>query len=586
MKTSLRPLAVSVLLCLGLAAFPLGAAVAAPVDDAAAAVKEVKAFRAVESRRVFERLDAARRAEAAGVQPSQHFDIGHYDIAIQVNPASRTIAGTVTMSFEATQSLDQVKMRLHPKLKATGSTLDGAPFKTGRDGANLTFKLKPALQPGQTHVLTVDYSGTPVVTGGLGGGMMFGAHDGVSSATTLSEPFDSYAWWPCVDDVLDKATMEMHITVPAGMSGASNGTLTGTTTNPDGTVTYSWREDYPLPNYLISANVTNYLLFTDHYTSLDGKTVMPIEYYVYPEGLANATATVTRVPDMIAYYATLAGEYPFLNEKYGMVAFPWGGGMEHQTLTSMGDDYFGGRVGDFDGIYSHELAHMWWGDNVTCATWNDIWLNEGFATYYEVLWLVRRFGVQEGEFMDQYYDDGNPNGYLGGSVYRTNGNQPFADTGAVYDKGAWVLHMLKHVMGEAGFNQALRDYRAAHQLGNASTADLRAACEAAYGQPLTWFFDQWIYTPKRPIYRFSFAAGTGSVTVTLDQTQPQKVANRTSNRDTYIMPVDFTLHYQDGTAETRTALNDKRSQTFAFSVSKPVTSVGFDEEHWILKAMR
>ncbi len=571
---------------MGLAAFPRGAGAPSPVDDAASAVAEVKAFRALESRRVFERLDAARRAQAAGVQPSQHFDIEHYDIAIKVDPAARTIAGTVTMTFAPTQSLDQVKMRLHPKLKSTGSTLDGAPIKTGRDGANLAFKLTPPLQPGQAHVLAVQYSGTPVVTGGLGGGMMFGTHDGVSSATTLSEPFDSYAWWPCVDDVLDKATMEMHLTVPASMSGASNGTLTGTATNPDGTVTYSWREDYPLPNYLISANVTNYLQFTDHYTSLDGKTVMPIEYYVYPEGLANATATVTRVPDMIAYYASLAGEYPFLNEKYGMVAFPWGGGMEHQTLTSMGDDYFGGRIGDFDGIYSHELAHMWWGDNVTCATWNDIWLNEGFATYYEVLWLARRFGAEEGDFMDQYYDDGNPNGYMAGAVYRSNGNAPFADTGAVYDKGAWVLHMLKHVMGEASFNQALRDYRAAHQLGNASTADLRAACEARYGQSLTWFFDQWVYTPKRPIYRFSFVASTGSVAVTLDQTQPQKVANRASGKDTYIMPVDLTLHYQDGSVETRTVLNDKRSQTFAFSVSKPVTSVGFDEGHWILKAMK
>ena len=122
--------------------------------------------------------------------------------------------------------------------------------------------------------------------------------------------------------------------------------------------------------------------------------------------------------------------------------------------------------------------------------------------------------------------------------------------------------------------------------GNASTTDLRTACEARYGQTLTWFFDQWVYTPKRPIYRFSYAASTGSVTLTLDQTQPQKVANRTSGKDTYIMPVDFTLHYQDGTAETRTVLDDKRSQAFTFSVSKPVTSVGFDEGHWILKAMR
>ena len=207
------------MLCLGLAAFPIGVSAPSPCDDAAAAVEEVKAFRLLESRRVFERMDVARRAEAAGVQPSQHFDIEHYDIAIKVDPASRTIAGTVTMSFEPTQSLDRVKMRLHPNLKATGSTLDGAPIKTGRDGANLTFKLKPALQPGQAHTLTVQYSGYPVVTGGLGGGMMFDTHAGVPSATTLSEPFDSYAWWPCVDDVLDKATMEMHLTVPAHHDG-------------------------------------------------------------------------------------------------------------------------------------------------------------------------------------------------------------------------------------------------------------------------------------------------------------------------------------------------------------------------------
>ena len=129
--------------------------------------------------------------------------------------------------------------------------LDGAPVRGSRDGANLVYRLPSPLQPGTTHSLAVTYSGRPTVTGGLGGGMMFASHAGIPSATTLSEPFDSYAWWPCVDDVKDKATMEMHLTVPAGMTGASNGTLTGVRTNADGTLTYDWREDYPLSNYLI-----------------------------------------------------------------------------------------------------------------------------------------------------------------------------------------------------------------------------------------------------------------------------------------------------------------------------------------------
>jgi len=243
-------------------------------------------------------------------------------------------------------------------------------------------------------------------------------------------------------------------------------------------------------------------------------------------------------------------------------------------------------VGDYDGIYAHELAHMWWGDAVTCATWNDIWLNEGFATYYEMLWLVHHYQGDEGDFMSQYYDDGAYDGYLGGAVYRKNGNQPFADTGAIYEKGAWVLHMLKGVMGEDSFDRALRRYRAAHALGVASTADLRAACEAQYGHPLDWFFDQWVYTPKRPIYRMTTTQGVGQVTVVIEQRQPHKVANRTSDRDVYTMWVPLWFHYSDGSSEIRTVWNNQRSQSFNFAVSKPLESVGLDEGHTILKTLQ
>ena len=289
---------------------------------------------------------------------------------------------------------------------------------------------------------------------------------------------------------------------------------------------------------------------------------------------------------MIGFFAGLVGEYPFLREKYGMVAFPWGGGMEHQTLTSMGDAYLGGSTSDYDGIYSHELAHMWWGDDVTCETWNDIWLNEGFATYFEVLWLARRYGMDEGEIMRRYYDDGRYAGALGGSVYRKSGNQPFADTGAVYDKGAWVLHMLKPVMGEGPFYRALRAYRAAHALGNASTSDLRAAFEAEYGHPLDWFFDQWVYTPFRPVYHLSTTLGSGQATVTVQQLQKHAVANRTTDRDTYYAWLPLWVHYADGTAEIWSVWNDRRVQTFAVPTAKPVDSVTLDDGNWILKAVQ
>jgi aminopeptidase N len=583
MKPAMLLRLLSCILCAASTLCVMGAAPGHDPDEAARFARE---FREAEARRVFARAEILRRAEAAGVQRSQPFDIQHWDLALSIHPAAQTIAGTVTMTFEPTQVLSLVRMRLHPQMRATGAMLDGAPVRGSRDGASLVYRLPSPLQPGTAHSLSVTYSGRPTVSGSLGGGMMFASHAGIPSATTLSEPFDSYAWWPCVDDVKDKATMEMHLTVPAGMTGASNGTLTGVRTNADGTLTYDWREDYPLSNYLISANVTNYSTFGDLYHALDGVTDMPIDYFVYPEGLSNASVTVSRVPDMIGFFAGLVGEYPFLREKYGMVAFPWGGGMEHQTLTSMGDAYLGGSVNDYDGIYSHELAHMWWGDDVTCETWNDIWLNEGFATYFEALWLARRYGMDEGEIMRRYYDDGRYAGALKGSVYRKSGNQPFADTGAVYDKGAWVLHMLKPVVGEGPFYRALRAYRAAHALGNASTSDLRAAFEAEYGHPLDWFFDQWVYTPFRPIYHLSTTLGSGQATVTVQQLQKHAVANRTTGKDTYYAWLPLWVHYADGTEEIWSVWNDRRVQTFAVPTAKPVDSVTLDDGNWILKAVQ
>lgn len=556
----------------------------AALPEAGPCRPELLAFRQAESARTQRLLERLVDPKKFGVQPRQEVDVLLTELDLRVDPAARRVSGTVTLTFRATAPLSRLKLRLHRALSLGACRLDGALTTVKRKKDDLTFPFAPALAAGTEHVLKVAYEGTPVVSGVLGGGMLFSEHEGAPSATTLSEPFDSYAWWPCVDDVADKTLARIRLTVPSGMVGASNGMLESHTLNEDGTETWTWFEGYPISNYLIAVNVTNYALFSDGYLARDGVTSMPLLHFVYPEDEAAARVNFSRVPEMIGWMAETCGEYPFLAEKYGMVAFPWGGGMEHQTLTSMGDRFVGGS-GNFEEIYVHELAHQWWGDDVTCGTWNDVWLNEGFATYFEALWIAREEGLDMGRVM-AYYDDGRYDGYLRGAVYLKNGDTAFTDTGAIYDKGAWVLHMLRYVVGDDVFFSALRAYRAAHAYGNATTEDLRAALEEAYGESLGWFFEQWVYTPKRPVYRVSWTASSGGVFVTVEQRQAHKIARRNTLRDVYVMPLEITLHYADGSSETQRVWNDRRSQTFHLGAAKAVVSVGLDEGNRVLKVLQ
>jgi|WetSurMetagenome_2_1015567.scaffolds.fasta_scaffold41121_2 aminopeptidase N len=549
-----------------------------------------KVFAGLVARRAAEARRWEAAIEAAAVQPHQALDVLHYDMDIALNPTAQTIAGTVTMRFRATASLSQVKMRLYRSLKVTALKVDGqAATSTKRKSDDIQFNLSPAAASGSEHEVTVVYGGAPTWDATMGGGVIFATHNGTPVAATESEPFAAYRWWPLVEDVSDKFTFDMRLTVPAGMVGVSNGVVTNHTRNVDGTETYEWHEGYPIATYLVCANVTNYTLFTDTYTGLDGTTVMPLDHYVYPEDLAVAQTNFATIPQMLAFYGGIAGDYAFLSEKFGQVEVPYPG-MEHQTITAVDQYWVTGQAdyspGDATLMYAHELAHHWWGDDVTCGTWHDVWLNEGFGTYFESLWWAHTQGLTEGEAFFFYDLDGLYNGYLGGTVYTANENQPFADEMRIYYKGAWVLHMLKKVMGEGPFYQALRAYRAAHHFGNATTADFQAACEGVYGQSLAWFFDEWVYTPFRPIYRIASSTSGGTCTVALQQLQKHKIVHRTTDRDTYIMPVDITLHFSDGTSETHTVLDNARTQTFSFPVSKTVQGAGLDEDGWLLKVMK
>ncbi len=554
--------------------------------------------RAIENLRNFKKLEAQRKAlmvnemrtiEKAGYQPKQDIDMLHYDFDLKIDPYQKFVGGVVTLTFSPTASITSLNFRLHKKLNLFSVLLDGQNVSYSRNKDDLKVSFPAALSEGLTYKIAIEYGGTPEVTGSLGGGMLLSSHENVPSATTLSEPFEAYAWIPIIDEVSDKFTANINLTVPSDMVGATNGVLVETLTNTDGTKTYKWVENCPISAYLISANVTNYAYFEDSYTSIDGTKTMPLSYYVYPEHLSDAQVFFSDVPQMIALYANYVGEYPFINEKYGMVEFPWGGGMEHQTLTSIGEYFVGYDYYYNNLIYAHELSHQWFGDEVTLGTWHDIWLNEGFATYFEILWMVyeySNYGLTVSNVLNNYYDDHNVNGYMKGSVYVYNEDKPFNDTGAVYDKGAWVLHMLSHVMGEDKFWNAIKTYRQRYSFSNAVTADFQKVCEESYGSSLQWFFDEWVYTKKRPVYSYSYSQDGNTLNLRITQKQKHKIKGRTEKRDVYIMPVDITLYYEDGTSETVVVENDERDQQFSITVPKTVTNLEFDKEGYILKVIK
>lgn len=522
----------------------------------------------------------------------QPLDIKHYKLNIGLIPETSGISGTVNIIGETLEEVKIIKINVLKNLTVKSIKFNGVSKTFQRDDERASLNFDTALAPKTQFTITIDYLGTAAVVGRIGGGMLVSNHQGNLSMASLSEPFAAPSWWPCIDDPADKTTIEMAVTVPPGYEEVSNGVLIKTETNPNGSKTFYWQEDYPISNYLVSVATTNYAKFQDSYTTLDG-TKVPLFYYVYPEHLDLAKRKFAVVPQAMGIYAQLYGEYPFTNEKYGMAEFPWGGAMEHQTMTSMGQGIVGGSSSGTL-TYVHELAHQWWGDLVTLSTWHDIWLNEGFATYSEVLFLEKASNGNPGKIMAQYYDDGDPFGSLGGSVYAEDDSDPYDDIGAIYDKGGWVLHMLRHVMGDKNFFDALKDYRTQYAYSNASTDKFREVCETHHGQSLKAFFEQWVYAPSRPIYKVDTrvsnnpdADGKYQVIVTVRQKQNVTIPNRTSDmKNTFVMPVDFTFHFANGKSETQTVVNDSRKQIFVFNLSQKPMNIGFDEDNWILKTMK
>jgi len=508
----------------------------------------------------------------AGRAPTQRdydWDILHADILYAPDFGSQSLAGSVRFECRAeTDGLAELLLDFADAMSVLAARHDGAPAAHTHAADRITLTLNSTLAAGQLFEIEVDFAGSPVATGF--GSFVWSEHDGIDLLATLSEPEGSRDWWPCKDVPDDKFTADVRYRVPVAFSAPGPGLLQSVTDHGDGTHTWHWHESYPINSYLIAMTVTNYAHYTDSFTSPRGYTV-PIENYVFPENYANSVEDLSITPLAFAIMDSLFGEYPFKDEKYGHATFLFGGAMEHQTCSSMGNVLLNG-VHSHDRIVMHELAHQWFGNAVTLADWENVWLNEGFARYCDGLWVEYNEGSSGlGQHMTVLTHMPN----FEGPVY--NNPVPFSQT--VYNKGAWVLHMLRYMLGDEVFYGALNHYYQQHLHGNAHTTDLRADLEAYTGLDLSTFFAQWVYGENRPVYEWGWSVdglpGDRRVVIELAQVQ--------TDAGLFDTLVPMRLHTSGGAIDLRLT-NDQWRQHYIIELgaAEPLALL-FDPDEWLLE---
>ncbi len=499
------------------------------------------------------------------------YDIEHYDLYLEPDFGEKSIQGTVCIKLSSlADGLDKVDLDLFQDLEATGAH-DGLhrPLSFTHQDDLVILQLMTPLAMGDTITVVVDYEGTPEPAGFLG--MQFLEHDGTPILATLSEPYYSRSWWPCKDLPDDKATMRLRLLAPEGYYCAGNGVLTEQQEMPDGRTLFTWEESYPISAYNISVAVTNYVGWTETWTAPSGKQ-MTLEYKVFPEDLEKALVDWAATRDMLDLYSVLFGEYPFVDEKYGMAEFIYDGAMEHQTMTSYGQELVTGD-GFFERLVGHEMAHQWFGNLVTVKDWDQVWLHEGFATYAEALWIEHKSGFAA---MRHYMRSISAYqiGFWGPVCPPT---PLFGDT--VYQKGAWILHMLRHMVGDNDFFEILRTYTSDPTLrfGAATFDDFIRIAEDVSSTELSWFFDEWLYRIGRPDYDVTWHSQPEGedyrVTISIEQVQDSEI---------YRMPLDFVVDTTAG-SETFTVWNDGAYQTTSFLVHAEPLDVRLDPDEWVLR---
>lgn len=517
---------------------------------------------AEDEQKAFMRIHKAERA-ANGI-----YNVTYTRLSLNADPAIKYISGAVTMHFIPFKDIISLELDLSDSLTVDSILFDGVKTGYNHTADIVTVNFNRVLAAGVLDSITIFYQGVPAGGNGFGS-FVQSLHDSVPVIWTLSEPYGAKDWWPCKQDLVDKIdSLDVIVTTPAAYRVASNGLLVEEITLGNNKV-YHWKHRYPIAAYLVCFAVTNYAVYNNYVPQ--GNDTLPVVNYVYPESLTDAQSGTQNIVRIMQLYDSLFTIYPFSREKYGMAQFGWGGGMEHQTMTFVTNFNFG--------LLAHELAHHWFGDKVTCASWQDIWLNEGFATYLTILCYQN---LEPLYYMKAKSDARNS------ATSAPTGTVWCNDTTSVgrifsgrlsYDKGAMALHMLRFLLGDSVFYKGLQNYLndTALAYSFATTGDLKKHMEMVSGRSLNRFFDQWIYGSGWPTYTIDWSQSFDNrLTI-----QVKQVTSDPASISFFEMPVPVKV-FGGGKDSTLILNNMFYGQVFEYNFPFIVDSIQFDPEIWLL----
>ncbi len=514
------------------------------------------------------------RLSKAAYPGDSKIDAIYYKLNLTINYSSKLLNGEVTVKAIPTiDKLNSIYLDLVNSLTVSSVKSNGNSISYSQANNQLILILEKEYSKSEVITLVINYSGNPQ-SGGFGD-FVFTTHSGQPIIWTLSQPYGAKSWWPSKDTPADKAdSSDVWITADKSFTSISNGILTETVNNANGTTTYKWKNRYPIANYLISLAMTNYQKYDTPFEYEPGK-VLPVSHWVFPEQFSSNKASLDLVPGMLKIFSEKFGPYPFLKEKYGQAQVMNSVSMEHQTVSSMSTFR--------EDVVAHELAHQWFGDKVTCKDWQNIWLNEGFATYSESIYYEAKYGNTS--FMNDVTAIMNSAKTAKGSIYVQDIStiSQIFNGARSYNKGGVVLHMLRGVVGDAMFFQILKEYLTEPGLSYnvATTEDFQKIAERVYGESLDYFFKQWIYGenyPKYSIEKVFIKNNDGTYLLNFKLKQSSNI-----NPTFFKMPFQLMIRIKD-VLTYKIYFNDQPEQGWFIPLGKELPDqIVFDPDNWILK---
>ncbi len=516
----------------------------------------------------YQKLFAARSTSTLA---STNFDVKYYRGEWEVDPAQNYIKGKLTAYYVLTAPATSISFDLSSAMVVSSVLQRTTTLTHAQSGDLLNITFPSSIAAGTLDSLTITYEGTPVSSGNGSFVKTTHGNPAVPVIWTLSEPFGSKDWWPGKNGLDDKADngIDIFITHPNTYKAAANGVLKSETPIAGNKTVTHWKHQYAIASYLVCFAVTNYTVFNN--SVMVGSVNLPMQTYCYPESLTSFQAGTQNTLDGIQFFSNLIGTYPFINEKYGHVQFGWAGGMEHQTSSFM--------YNLSESLVMHELAHQWFGDKITCGDWEDIWLNEGFATHMASMYMENKYPANVKT--TRRNEINTITAVTSGSVKVddvTNVNRIFSNRFS-YLKGSHLLYMLRLILTDSVFFTAIHNYLndPALSFKFAKTADLKAHLEAASGKNLNYFFDQWYSGQGYPSYQLEWIPVGNTAQFKLNQTTSH------ASVSFFQLPVPL-LFKNTSTGETKQVVANStvNGQTFVENLGFLADSVAIDPDYWLI----